>query len=59
MYYKIFSKTTHKFESDIINKFDLWLASLAKKGGRNITVSRVASELNIDYSTASDLLVFS
>ena len=59
MYYKIFSKTTHKFESDIINKFDLWLASLAEKGGRNITVSRVASELNIDYSTASDLLVFS
>ena len=36
MYYKIFSKTTHKFESDIINKFDLWLASLAEKGGRNI-----------------------
>lgn len=59
MYYKIFSKTTHKFESDIINKFDLWLASLAEKGGRNITASRVASELNIDFSTASDLLVFS
>ena len=39
MYYKIFSKTTHKFESDIINKFDLWLASLAEKGGRNITAS--------------------
>ena len=59
MYYKIFSKTTHKFESNIINKFDLWLASLAEKGGRNITVSRVASELNIDFGTASDLLVFS
>ncbi|WP_295095168.1 hypothetical protein [Ruminococcus sp.] len=59
MYYKIFSKTTHKFESDIINKFDLWLASLAEKGGRNITASRVASELNIDFGTASDLLVFS
>ena len=59
MYYKIFSKTTHKFESDIINKFDLWLASLAEKGGRNITASRVASELNIDFSTATDLLIFS
>lgn len=48
-----------KIKCDECIKFDLWLASLAEKGGRNITASRVASELNIDFSTASDLLVFS
>lgn len=58
MYYKIFSKITHQFENDVIEQFDLWLASLSEKGGHNITASRVASELNIDFNTATDLLIF-
>lgn len=58
MFYKQFSEISNELNSDFVNEFDFWLATLPKHKQKNITASVVSSKFDVHYSIAKCILEF-
>lgn len=58
MFYKQFSTIIDILNSDFVENFDYWLATLPRNNQKNITASAVSSRLGVKYSMAESILKF-
>ena len=58
MFYKQFLKITDALNSDFVEEFDFWLATLPTNKQKNITASLVAGKFDVSYSQADIILRF-
>ena len=58
MFYREFLKITNLFDEHFVDTFDFWLTTLPDREARTISVSTVASRLEVKYSVAESIMGF-
>lgn len=58
MFYREFLKITDLLDEHFVDTFDFWLATLPNREAKTISVSTVASRLEVKYSVAESIMRF-
>ena len=58
MFYREFLKITELLDESFVETFDFWLTTLSERDSRTISVSAVASRLEVKYSVADTIMKF-
>lgn len=58
MFYKQFLEITDVLNSDFVEDFDYWLATLPRNRQKNITASMIAAKFDVNYSLAEFILKY-